>query len=459
MLQGKGSFAIIAGLLMLTAGLTGCATPGPGPGQGAASACLGQDGGQGTAESHGGAEASPEVPVDGEQLAPASLQQNQSEPIKIGTLLPLTGQLKNFGPDMQAAVELAAQEINDGGGVLGRSIEIAQGDSQTDPSQAPSELNRLITEEDIVGFVGAASSGVSGSVIEQAVNNEIVMVSPASTSPALTEQRDNNRFFYRVVPSDALQGRVMAQLLENDGISTISTLYVNNDYGQGFNDVLVESFSGTVENQVGFDNDATQFSSQVSQVGQGNPEAVVFIGYPGNGVPIMREAFSQGLTQEVEFYFSEGVQDQSFVNDVGNTTEGVPILAGCKGTTPQDVTTNASKDFREKFREEYDREPGLFAAHSYDALTAMAAAIAQAGTDDPSEFKQEMLSVWNSPGQKVSDPARAVALASTGTEIDYEGASNDFDWAEDGEPETGVYGIWQVQRNGTITTLETGVQP
>lgn len=460
-MKGKGSFALVAAILLVTTGLAGCATPQQG--EAAASACLDGSGSGGT-ESASMAGTAPtttdaDTSSNREEIGIDSVEAQQTgDPIKIGTLLPLTGQLKDFGPDMQKAVELAVQEVNDAGGVQGREVQVVQGDSKTDPSEAPQELNRL-RQEGIVAFVGAASSGVSSSVIEQAVSNELVMITPASTSPALTD-RQNNGFFYRVPPSDALQGKVMAQLLEDDGVDSIATVFVNNDYGQGFNDVLVNEYDGTVEAEVSFDNDATQFGSEVSELSNADAEAIVAIMYPGNGVPIMREAFNQGLTGEAKFYFSEGVKDESgFVAKVGNTSEGTSILEGCKGTTPEDFESNATKNFEQKFEQEYDHKPGLFAAHSYDAAVGLMAAMAYQGSDDPSEFKQSMRTVWNAPGQAVSDPAQAVTLASAGTDIDYEGASGNFDWNEKGEPDTGLYGIWEIQADGSIEILESGIQP
>jgi ABC-type branched-subunit amino acid transport system substrate-binding protein len=297
---------------------------------------------------------------------------------------------------------------------------------------------------------------VSGSVIEQAVSNEITMVSPASTSPALTA-RENNGFFFRVVPNDKMQGEVMARTLEEDGVESISTLYVNNDYGQGFNDVLVDEFNGTVETEVGFDNDATQFSSQVSQASQNDPEAIVVVAYPGNAVPIMSEAFSQGVTAEQKFYFSEGVFSEDFLADVGEDEQGTHVIASCKGTTPQILLDPGPESFQQRFNETYDHRPGLFAAQSYDATVAMALGIAYADSTDPNEFKDGMRTIWNAPGTETSDINEALTLTKAGQDIDWEGPSGAFDWNEDNEPVKGTYGIWQVTEDGSLEIVQQNI--
>jgi len=454
--SGKGRFAVTTALLMVTAAFAGCATPQQEQ-LSEESACL-------DAESSGDMETQG-AQADGETNPAPSivdvpeaelLQQPGGGPIKIGTLLPLTGELEAFGPDMQAAVELAAEDINNAGGVMGREIQVVQGDSQTDSSQAPQEFNRLVAQN-VTAVVGAASSGVTNSVLEQAVDNDVVLITPASTSPALTN-RDNNQLFFRVPPNDLLQGKVMASLLEEDGVDSASTLYVNNDYGQGLSDQFASEFDGEIVNEVSFDSDATQFSSEVTEVSNGNPDAIVAVMYPKNGVPLMQEAFTQGLTSETEFYFSEGVFSGDFVDPLGTTEEGNSIVAGCKGTTPEVLLDTGPESFQQRFNKSEGHPPGLFAAQSYDAAIAVALGMSYSQSTDPNDFKKGMQKVWNSPGKKTSNVTEALALAQAGQNIDWQGPSGDFDWNDKHDPERGVYGIWQVTEEGDLDVLERGIE-
>lgn len=454
MITGKGRFACLAALAMLTAGLAGCATPqGPGAQENACAENLDED----DAMSEQTAADAEEEALEDTLTAPTSnLPQHGGDPIRIGTLLPLTGSLQAFGGDMQRAVELAVKDVNANGGVMGRNLEVVQGDSQTDSSQAPQEFQRLL-DEGVDGVVGAASSGVTNSVLNTAVENDMVLITPASTSPTLTAQ-DNNKLFFRVPPNDVLQGKVMADLLEQDGVDSVSTLFVNNDYGQGLSDQLVEEFDGTVDSTVSFDEDASQFSGEVTQLAQAESEAIVAVMYPGNGVPIMSEAFSQGLTETSKFYFSEGVFSGDFVQQVGNDSAGNSIVAGCKGTTPQALLDTGPESFQQKFEDEYGDPPGLFAAQSYDATIAIALGMAYSGSATPNEYKRGMETIWSSPGENVSDVGEALRLAHTGTDIDWAGPSGDFDWNERHDPVKGLYGIWQVTEDGELDVLEDGIE-
>ncbi len=413
---GKGNLAMMTAILLVTAGLAGCATP-----------------------------------------------EDEGETIKIGTLLPITGNLATFGPDMQRAVELAVEEINDAGGIDGRNIEVVNEDSRTDPAQAPQAMQRLINEG-VVAVVGAASSGVTSSVRQAAVDNKVVLITPASTGPALTEE-DNDGFFFRVPPNDVMQGQVLAQVLAEDNITRVATLFVNNDYGQGLNDALKDTFlteyQGAVQNEVEFDDKSTTFDSEVRDANTGSPDAIVYIGYPGTGVPIMQAAQNQGVVEETPFYFSEGVFSESFVSDVGQNDEGEFILAGFKGSTPEALTgATTAASFAERFNDGFGHDPELFAAQSFDATMAIALGIAAANSDDPADFKSFMRDAWNSPGQKVSseDLAGAIEKAADGQDVDYRGVSTDFDWNNDNDPVRGLYAVWQVQDDGSIELTQRDIE-
>lgn len=419
MTSGKARFALIASIALLTTGLAGCAAP------------------------------------DGEGA------------IRIGTILPLTGDLDTFGPDMERAVQMAISDVNQAGGLLGsRQVEHVSGDSRTDEAQAPQEFQRLV-QEGVAGVVGAASSGVTGSILGSAVDNEIMLVSPASTSPALTD-RDNDGFFYRVPPNDALQGKVMAELLADENVTRAATLYVNNDYGQGFDEVLFNEFtsqlSGIIQNRVAYDPKATSFQSEIQQANQGDPDAIVFIGYPDTGTTIMRQAHEMGVLEGTDIYFSEGVFSESFVDDVGQDQEGDYILEGFQGTTPQILLGGeeggVASSFIDRFEQEYGHEPGLFAAQSYDAAMSIMLAIQASGSTDAADYKDAMLDVWNSPGEKVSaqDIGKGLRTLGDGGEIDYQGVSGDFEWNEDGDPVRGIYAIWQVQDDGSIAVSDRGIE-
>lgn len=408
----------------------------------------------------GGLEAAAAAPA----TTPTMLDDTQhTDPLVLGTLLPLTGSLATFGGDMQNATVLAREHINAAGGVNGQPIELVHGDTRTSPSEAPTAFLNLVNDG-AVGVVGAASSGVTGSILDLAIDNNVVLVTPASTSPDLTADRDNQGYFYRVPPNDALQGQVLADLVYSDGCVTAGLIVVNNDYGVGLGDVFqqtFESMGGDVTNYVRFEEGGSTFTSQVDQVSQGTPDAVVFVGYPAEGTQVVREMFQRGILADSVLFFSEGVQDPSFVDDVGQTAGGDWVLAGLRGTTPQSPETNATQKFVDAYQDRFDDEPGLFAAESYDAVFAMALAAQYGSASTSVAIRDNILTVWNSPGTEYdgSQATQALLDAAAKMDIDYQGAANDFDWDDKGDPTTGIYAVWQVNDEGEIVTTEEGIQP
>jgi len=386
---------------------------------------------------------------------------DEPETVRIGTLLPLTGSLNIFGPSGQDAIELAVDDLNQLSALSGYTFELESGDTRTNQAETPQEFARLL-QAGVVAVIGAYSSGVTNSFLGNAVDNGVLVITPASTAPSLV-QRDNQGLFFRVPPSDALQGKVMAKVLDNASITSVSTIFINNDYGQGFNDVMVDEFTtvygGTVLDEIAIEDKQTNFNSEIAAAAEDDPDAIVFIGYPGEGTPLMRHAHDAGVLDTTPFFFSEGVYDPTFVDGVNTTADGDYILAGLKGTTPEVILTGeGSGDFGARYFQKHGATPRLFAPQAYDAAIAIGLAAIAANSNDPAVFKDAMHDIWNAPGQTVSDLTLAVTLAKAGTDIDWSGPSGNFDWDENGEPVGGIYAVWSVGEDGQLTIVERGIE-
>jgi len=161
-----------------------------------------------------------------------------AEDVKVGIILGFTGPIESLTPDMAASAELALKEVSDSGAFLdGSTITPVRADSTcVDAAAASAAAERLITSDGVVAIMGADCSGVTGAVLSNvAVPNGVVMISPSATSPGLTTVEDNGLFF-RTSPSDARQGEILAEVLEEKGISWVAVSYTNSDYGKGLAD-------------------------------------------------------------------------------------------------------------------------------------------------------------------------------------------------------------------------------
>ncbi|MGJ8721682.1 MAG: ABC transporter substrate-binding protein, partial [Salinibacterium amurskyense] len=197
--------------------------------------------------------------------------------LKLGTALPVTGNLAFLGPPEIAGTEYAASEIN--AADAGIQIELIQGDSgDTDNKAYETEIPRLLGE-DVSAILGAASSGVSLQFIDQVVGAGVIQFSPANTSAAFTTYDDKGLYF-RTAPSDVLQGEVLGNLIAADGHETLGMIVLNDSYGTGLAGYTQEAFEaagGEVVAQPTYNTGDTTFDAQISEVLAADPDAIALI--------------------------------------------------------------------------------------------------------------------------------------------------------------------------------------
>ncbi len=214
----------------------------------------------------------------------------------IGSLLPVTGSLAFLGPPEFAGVNLAVEEMNAAGGVLGQPVVHEEGDSgDTENGVAPTTVESLLGKNvDVI--IGAASSSVTLSVIDQVVNAGVVMFSPANTSKKLSTY-DDKALYFRNAPSDILQGQVLADVIIADGNSSVYILALNDDYGTGLAEDLqasLEAGGATVDGVKIYDPKAADYSAEVSAAKDAGADAIVLIGFDESSKILARMA-EQGV--------------------------------------------------------------------------------------------------------------------------------------------------------------------
>jgi len=201
--------------------------------------------------------------------------------LKIGTLLPQTGDLAFLGPPEFAGVDVAVEEINKAGGVLGNPVEQARADSgDGTPNIAPTSVDKLLNAgADVI--LGAASSGVSTTVIDKITNAGVLQISPANTSTVF-DTYDDKGLYFRTAPSDVLQGRVMANLVAQDGHTNLAIIARQDPYGTALADNVEKFFTesgGTVVAKELYDPAAATFTAEVGALAAEDPDAIVVISF------------------------------------------------------------------------------------------------------------------------------------------------------------------------------------
>ncbi len=215
--------------------------------------------------------------------APAAPGTTSPEPLVIGTLLPLTGDLAFLGPPEVAGARLAVQEINAAGGVLGQDVRLEEGDSGDATTDTATQTVDRLLQAGVNAIVGAASSGVSLNVIDRITGAGVMQISPANTSDQFTDYADNGLYF-RTAPPDVLQARALADLIAADGNNTVGILARNDPYGIGLAENTIENLlaGGLAEDQVvsiTYDPNAANYDTEVQRMVDLNPDGIVVIGF------------------------------------------------------------------------------------------------------------------------------------------------------------------------------------
>lgn len=375
--------------------------------------------------------------------------------LKIGTLLPQTGSLAFLGPPEFAGVNLAAQQINDAGGVLGQQVDVLIGDSgDTSTNVASQTVDRQLSQG-VDAIVGAASSSVSLSVIDKITSAGVQQISPANTSPEFSTYPDKG-LYARTAPPDTFQGQVLGDLVAGDGHTSLAILALDDAYGTGLADNVEKAYTaagGQVVSKQIYDPKAQSFEAEVSEAKGANPEAIVLIGFDET-VKVIQEMIKQGIgPNKVPLYLVDGNMSNTAYT---NLPKG--IMKGTKGTIPG---AQASDQFKKELA---SVDPKLkdytYAPEAYDA-TVLVALAAEAAQNDSGRAIADTIKEVSADGEKCTTYAECSKLLKEDKDIDYDGQSGPIDLNDVGDPSKAIMGVYTFGEDNTysFTSSQEGDVP
>ena len=369
--------------------------------------------------------------------------------LNFGTIIPVTGSLAFLAPPEVAASGFAVEDINAAGGVLGNQVVINQGDSgDATTDTANTEVDRLLAAGAQV-IIGAASSGVSLTVIDKITSAGVVQFSPANTSPTLTTYDDKGLYF-RTAPSDLLQGRVLANLVIEEGAASAAVLYRNDAYGVGLAEAFKADFEaagGTVPEFIEYAEGTEAFDAEVDKVVAANPDAILIVGFAETG-PILNTMHERGVGPTAKKVY--GVDGN--IAGLDKLVSDVSILAGMKGTTPS-VDLATIGDFVARL--DAAGVDGIYdyGAETYDAIVISALAAEIAGCADGVSIGAQINGVTKD-GEKCTDFTSCLELVKAGTDIDYDGLGGPYEFVDAGEPAAASFRIISYGTAGADSSLD-----
>lgn len=367
----------------------------------------------------------------------------QQPEVRIGWMGAITGPIAQLVPPILRSSQMAVEQINAQGGILGgRRLALVSADGQCNAQGGTDAVNKLVNVDQVVAIVGGLCSGETiAGANAQAIPNGVVMVSPASTSPLITGLQDRD-LIYRIVPSDAYQGQVMARMVWNQGLRRVAVTHVNNDYGRGLGGSFRDAFTaigGTVTAFAAHEDQRASYRTELATLARGNPEALVTIAYGGgSGLTMIRQALEGGFFNR--FIGGDGMRDDVLPRELG---ANLNITV----TQPVPRTGNPSLEtFQQMFTAVGGNPSSIFVAQGYDGAFALALAIQHAGGTDRARISASLRAI-TAPGGTVIRPGQwreAVAALTAGRRITYVGASGPIEFDANGDV-PGNVAQWTIQ--------------
>ncbi|MFA5029529.1 MAG: ABC transporter substrate-binding protein [Patescibacteria group bacterium] len=320
-----------------------------------------------------------------------------TEPIKIGVIAPLTGDLVNWGGSMKGGIEIAVKEWNDRGGINGQQIQLIFEDNKTcDKTEAVTAFNKLIS----VDKVKATMVGCSGSVLATAPIAEQSKVILLTTLASAAKISQAGNYIFRTCISDAVQGANLADFLYHQlNTPEVAVIYASNDYGVGFFDNFkstYEASGGKILDAETYLPEATDFRTALTKIKEKNPTSLVIISYGSEGGLIAKQARELGINAQIIGSDNFGVKEVVTAGD--SAAEGAIFI-----TSALDDQNQKVKDLKTKYISAYNQDPPIMSAvaNSYDGTNLLLNAIKSSGYN-PDGVKNYLYGVKNYDG--VSGP-------------------------------------------------------
>lgn len=318
----------------------------------------------------------------------------KEQEVKIGIIVPLSGQLAVYGEGVRDGAILAFDKVNAAGGIDGKKIVPVVVDNKADGAETANALNKLITKDKVVAVVGpviSATANVAGPI---AVREGIPLITPTATAIEVTEVGE---YVSRTCFLDDFQGSVMARFaIENLQAKKAAIIFdLANDYSIGLKNVFAKTFTelgGEVVEIVSYTTGDSDFNAQLTKIKAVNPDVIYLPAYYSDDVLFLRQAKNLGIT--ATFMGADGWDAQELIDGAKEDAEGVYFTTHYTPTDPAEIVQNFLRDYQEK----YNKFPIVLAALGYDAAALLAEAIDRADSLDPKDIKDAINSTVDFKG-------------------------------------------------------------
>jgi branched-chain amino acid transport system substrate-binding protein len=371
--------------------------------------------------------------------------------LRIGALLPMTGDGAALGPSLLAGFRMAVEQINAAGGFNGRKVVPFVADEAGDPATAAVALDQLVNHDEVDAIVGPVSTRVTLSLLSPIAADHVLACSPTNTAGSLSNVPDDG-YYVRTAPPDSLEALALGRAIAETGGRSTAIIYIDDDYGRNLTDALAAELvrqGNDVVDREAVDPEVENYQPQLAAMLAKDPAAIAYIGVPDPGVRVLSTLHQLGVRPEVmPVFVSDGMRVEDLVGLMGSAGPGA--LAGIQGTAMAPSRASATS-FRDQLAAFAPGVPNLYASYAFDCTNLIALAAASINSDDPSRLRSAVIDVSRG-GMECRDFPSCDALLAQGKDIDLDGASGPIELGSNGDPGWGTFDLFRYDAAGRETT-------
>ena len=383
--------------------------------------------------------------------------------LKIGDVLPFTGDLAAYGANLDRAVKVAVTlqnaALKQRGFTKRASVRlVGSEDGQTSATASVEAATKLVKSNHANVIIGEMASSATIPMAQSVtIPNKIVQISPTSSAPQISDIADNG-YLWRTYPSDTLQGKVLAEAAV-DAFGKGAKLNVgarNDAFGTALKALFVsqyEKLGGTIGVNISWNPDQANFDSEAQQLAAGNPAGWVIIDFPDTFQKFAPSLVRSGKWDAGKTFMTEALRNTTVLDAIGNPVVGLRGTAASSAGGPAGAAFKSYWDAHVSGAKPYTGFEGT----ALDAANVAFLAAVKACSASPAKIKANLRAVSGPPGTKVTflQLKKAVKLLRAGKDVDYEGAFSPVDFDAAGDTGSAVFEIWKYSSKGKIDTLKT----
>jgi ABC-type branched-subunit amino acid transport system substrate-binding protein len=383
--------------------------------------------------------------------------------LRIGDVLPFTGDLAAYGANLDRAVKatIALQNAALKKVGLAKQIQVrlvGSEDGQTQASASVEAATKLVKSNHANVIIGEMASGATIPMAQSVtIPNRVVQISPTSSVPQISDIKDNG-YLWRAYPSDTLQGKVLAQAaVQAFGKGAKLNIGARNDaFGTALKQLFVAEYQklgGTIGVNISWNPTQPNFDTEAGQLAAGDPAGWVIIDFPDTFQKFAPSLVRTGKWDATKTFMTEALRNTTVLDAIGSPVIGLRGTAASAAGGPAGAAFAAYWKTHIKGAKPYTGFEGT----AVDAANVAFLAALRACSATAAKFKANLVRVSGPPGTKVTflQLARAIKLIRSGKEIDYEGAFSPVDFDAKGDIGSAVFEVWKYSAPGKIDTLRT----